>query len=145
MSPRGASKLLKRCPRASYHVDVIALGLKDLDILAVHPLVAWQTNYDTTLGGMLSFWKKFRFFPRWTADKYTGFELGWALCAPLFRFGGPLLGGRLLLTNGVALGIMCAGIFAGFRWESPMILGITLFYVLSVTMTVRLLSSKWNV
>eukprot|EP00553_Chaetoceros_curvisetus_P003634 CAMPEP_0204633146 /NCGR_PEP_ID=MMETSP0717-20131115/26473_1 /ASSEMBLY_ACC=CAM_ASM_000666 /TAXON_ID=230516 /ORGANISM="Chaetoceros curvisetus" /LENGTH=93 /DNA_ID=CAMNT_0051651201 /DNA_START=96 /DNA_END=373 /DNA_ORIENTATION=- len=72
ISPRGAAKLLKRCPRASYHVDVVAWGLRELDIMAVHPLVAWQINADTTIGGLVNIWKKVLRLPTFVADEYTG-------------------------------------------------------------------------
>lgn len=143
LSPKGAAKLLKNFPRASYHVDVVAWGLKGLNILAVHPLVAWQTNDDTTIGGLVEIWK--RIFPRWVADKYTGFEIGWALTAPLLRVGGHLFGGKLLLTNGSSLAILFVGLVVGIILRSYTICGITFLFAFVVTATVRLLASKWNV
>ena len=65
LSPRGAKKLLQKCPRASYHVDAVVFGggnnnssTTDLTILAVHPLIAWQTNDDTTIGGHVDAYRK---------------------------------------------------------------------------------------
>lgn len=142
ITPQGAAKLLKRCLRASYHVDVVAWGLQELDIISIHPLIAWQTNDDTTIGGLVHVWSKL--FPRLVADRYTGFELGWALTAPLLRVGGPLFGGKLLLTNGCSLAIMLVGLVTWVRTGSPWALGITLAYILLVSNTIRLLASKWN-
>ena len=51
LSERGAKKLLAAAPRASYHVDVIAWGLRRMKLFAVHPLLAKQTHDDTTIGG----------------------------------------------------------------------------------------------
>ena len=51
LSERGAKKLLAFAPRANYHVDVIAWGLRGLRLFAVHPLLARQTHEDTTIGG----------------------------------------------------------------------------------------------
>ena len=51
ISERGARKLLAAAPRASYHVDVVAWGLRSLRLFAVHPLLARQTHEDTTIGG----------------------------------------------------------------------------------------------
>lgn len=51
ISPSGARKLLAAAPRASYHVDVVAWGLRSLRLFAVHPLLAKQTHGDTTIGG----------------------------------------------------------------------------------------------
>ena len=42
--PRGAQKLLDKFPCACYHVDIAAWGFKELQILAIHPIVAWQTH-----------------------------------------------------------------------------------------------------
>mmetsp|Transcript_4758 Transcript_4758/g.7217 ORF Transcript_4758/g.7217 Transcript_4758/m.7217 type:complete len:363 (-) Transcript_4758:1028-2116(-) len=143
LSPTGAEKLLQHCPRASYHVDVIAWGLKDLNILAIHPLISWQTNNDTTIGGFVHILKKLR-IPRLVADSYTGFEIGWALSAPLLRLGGPYFGGNMLLTNGNSLAIMFLGSVVGILQKSPLILGLTAIYVIAVTILVRILSSSWN-
>ena len=51
LSERGARKLLAAAPRANYHVDVVAWGLRRLRLFAVHPLLARQTHEDTTIGG----------------------------------------------------------------------------------------------
>lgn len=50
ISVAGARKLLAANPRASYHVDVIAWGQRDINLYAVHPLLAKQTHGDTTIG-----------------------------------------------------------------------------------------------
>ena len=51
VSEQGAKKLLAAAPRANYHVDVVAWGLRSLKLHAVHPLLAKQTHGDTTIGG----------------------------------------------------------------------------------------------
>ena len=51
ISPAGARKLLAGCPRANYHVDVAAWGLRALQLFCVNPLLAKQTHADTTIGG----------------------------------------------------------------------------------------------
>ena len=51
VSPRGAAKLLQKCPKVNYHVDVVMWGLRSLRLYAIHPLVAKQTHADTTIGG----------------------------------------------------------------------------------------------
>ena len=138
LHPKGAKRLLELCPKASFHVDVVALGKKELEVVAIHPLIAWQTNEDTTIGGFVHVWR--RYLPTLIADEYTGFEIGWALSAPLLRIGGPYLP-RLVLTNGSSLLIMCLGFLAGIRLHSPLILKLTAVYVLAITALVRLLSS----
>lgn len=51
ISERGAAKLLRKCPKVNYHVDVVAWGLRSLRLYAIHPLLAQQTHSDTTIGG----------------------------------------------------------------------------------------------
>jgi hypothetical protein len=51
ISERGARKLLAAAPRANYHVDMVAWGVRHLRLFAVHPLLAKQTHDDTTIGG----------------------------------------------------------------------------------------------
>jgi GR25 family glycosyltransferase involved in LPS biosynthesis len=142
ITPKGAEKLLKVCPRASYHVDIVAWGRKELNILAIHPLIASQINSDTTIGGLVHLWKKV--MPTWTGDSYTGFELGWALSGPLLRLGGDLFGGKILLTNGLALAFMLVGLAIACITKSTTVLCITCTYVFFVTALVRFLSSKRN-
>lgn len=75
ISPRGAKKLLQKYSKASYHVDVVSWGYPGLNIFALHPLLAWQTNSDTTIGGLVDLYNKFlkfSFLPKIKADKYTG-------------------------------------------------------------------------
>jgi GR25 family glycosyltransferase involved in LPS biosynthesis len=144
LSPQGADKLLQRCPRASYHVDVVAWGYLKLKILALHPLVAWQTHNDTTIAGG-SQGKGLRIFraPAWMGDLYTGWELGWALSAPLLNVGGPLLE-SCVLTNGSSLAIMFMGLLGSNLKRSSVWLWVTLAYVALVTGLVRFLASEWN-
>lgn len=141
LTPNGARKLLKRFNKATFHVDVAAWGLRDLDLIALHPLVAWQTNEDTTIGGFVHVWK--RFFPTVITDQYTRFEIGWALSAPLLRIGGQYFP-KLLLTNGTSLLIMFLGAVVGVCLQSQVVLGMTIGYVVAVTCLIRFLSSQWN-
>ena len=157
LSPRGAKKLLQKCPRASYHVDAVVFGggdtnntnnnssTTDLTILAVHPLIAWQTNADTTIGGHVDAYRKLFPFKKQSpsmivGDTYTGFELIWGLSAPLFQIPGT----DMVLTNGASLFIMMVGIIMASVFRSKTILVLTSIYVLLVAALVRLLISKWN-
>ena len=137
LSPRGATKLLNNCNRASYHVDVVAWGIKELNLLAIHPLIAWQTNHDTTIGGGSNLWRYLNVFPK---DDYTGVDAGKGLTAPLLRIGGPVCE-KLLLTNGSSLLIMFVGLLLAFLARSTRILGGTLVYVAAIATLVRLLTS----
>ena len=143
LSPTGAKKLLQHCPRACYHVDVIAWGLTDLNILAIHPLLSWQTNNDTTIGGLVHILRKLR-IPRLVADSYTGLEIGWCFSSPLLRVGGPYFGGNMLLTYGNFLAIMFLGLVVGILQKSPLLLGLTATFFLAVASLIRIISSSWN-
>mmetsp|Transcript_21350 Transcript_21350/g.43079 ORF Transcript_21350/g.43079 Transcript_21350/m.43079 type:complete len:318 (-) Transcript_21350:53-1006(-) len=138
VSPKGASKLLARCPRASYHVDVVAWGYQDLEVYACHPLLARQTHNDTTIGGLHSRWQGLK-LPSFTGDSYTGFEFGWAFSAPLLRLGGPY---GMILTNGGAICLMLAGLASSVMRQSRTLLLGTLLYVGLIVAIVRLLASQ---
>jgi glycosyl transferase family 25 len=45
VSPAGAKKLLAACPRANFHVDNVAWGVKSLELYCVHPLMAKQVPH----------------------------------------------------------------------------------------------------
>lgn len=138
ISPRGARKLLNRCPKASFHVDVVAWGYKDLEIFVCHPLLAWQTHNDTTIGGLHSQWLQ-KSLPIFTVDQYTGIEFGWSWSAPLLRLGGAQ---GFLLTNGRAISLMLAGFVLSALRHSRKILFVTVAYVAAVVAIVRLLASQ---
>lgn len=67
ISEAGARKLLAAAPKANYHVDVVAWGLRSLRLFAVHPLLAKQTHGDTTIGGM----HDRSWLPKFTIDACT--------------------------------------------------------------------------
>lgn len=98
ISERGARKLLRRLPRANYHVDVAAWGVRSLKLYAVHPILAKQTHGDTTIGGKADR----SWLPNFVIDKYTGTDFAWAWNAPLMKLlqaGGK---GGFLVTSGRA-------------------------------------------
>mmetsp|Transcript_49113 Transcript_49113/g.147871 ORF Transcript_49113/g.147871 Transcript_49113/m.147871 type:complete len:329 (-) Transcript_49113:66-1052(-) len=138
ISPRGAAKLLKRCPLASFHVDVVAWGYKDLDLFVCHPLLAWQTHNDTTIGGLHSRWQGLN-LPLFTVDPYTGIEFGWSWSAPLLCLGGPQ---GFLLTNGRAISLMLTGFLASALLQSRKVLFVTIAYVATIVIIVRMLASQ---
>jgi len=105
ISPAGAKKLLQAAPRANYHVDVVAWGLRKLKLFAVHPLLAKQTHGDTTIGGM----HDRSWLPEIIIDPYTGTDFAWAWNAPLIQIGGR---GGLLLTSGRSVGTFLVGVLS---------------------------------
>jgi hypothetical protein len=106
ISERGAAKLLRHAPKANFHVDVIAWGMRGLKLFAVHPLLARQTHEDTTIGG-----KSDRsYLPNFIIDKYTGTDFAWAWNAPLLKFGQLRGHGGYLLTTGRSIATSTSGI-----------------------------------
>lgn len=102
ISRSGAAKLLAQCPKANFHVDVVAWGQPTLRLYAIHPLLAKQTHADTTIGGL----SHHRLPPLFacaleSTDAYTGVRVSWAWTAPLMLLGGSRWG--LLLTSGRAV------------------------------------------
>ena len=112
ISPAGARKLLAGCPRANYHVDVAAWGLRALQLFCVNPLLAKQTHRDTTIGGNQDFaWISRRTGPL-VFDRYTGADLAWAYNTPLLRLGGDSW--FVLLSTGRIFSVYLLGLLASF-------------------------------
>ncbi len=142
ITPKGASKLLNALPRASYHVDTVAWGQKNLNLLAMHPLVAWQTHADTTIGGTegVGSWRKM--VPKCVPDPYTGVDVGWFLSSPVLRVGGPLWGGKLLLTSGFGLFTTFAIFLLGVLTRSMHLILLDFVYIGFTALSIRLMT--WN-
>ena len=102
----GARKLLEKLPRACFHVDNVAWGLRPLRLLCVHPLLAKQTHSDTTVGGLSGE----EWIPAWfkQVDDYTGVSFSWAWNCPMVRLGR----GGPLVTVGRAFGCSCIALTA---------------------------------
>jgi len=112
ISEGGAKKLLAAAPRANYHVDVVAWGMRSLKLYAVHPLLAKQTHGDTTIGGA----NDRTWLPEIIIDPYTGTDFAWAWNAPLIQIGGR---GGLLITSGRCVGTFVLGVITSLalmRW-----------------------------
>ncbi|EOD31420.1 hypothetical protein EMIHUDRAFT_232031 [Emiliania huxleyi CCMP1516] len=101
-----ARKLLEKLPRACFHVDNVAWGLRPLRLLCVHPLLAKQTHSDTTVGGLSGE----EWIPAWfkQVDDYTGVSFSWAWNCPMVRLGR----GGPLVTVGRAFGCSCIALTA---------------------------------
>ena len=144
ITPQGASKLLRSCPKAQYHVDLVAWGQEHLNILAVHPLIAHQTHADSTLGGSrIKVWYK-NIIPPLFSDSYTGVENKWFLSIPMLRVGGPFFNGKLMLTTGLIMGLGITGLVASCLLRSLSLFKVTLVYIVMVASTIRFMMSKYN-
>jgi glycosyl transferase family 25 len=135
LSERGAKKLLAAAPRASYHVDVIAWGLRRMKLFAVHPLLAKQTHDDTTIGGH----SDRSWLPNMVIDQYTGTDFAWAWNAPLMQIG------PLLVTSGRAFFMTFFGLTLSWVLRShPLLckalLGLTVSWVGLLYMLLTLLT-----
>mmetsp|Transcript_31848 Transcript_31848/g.75235 ORF Transcript_31848/g.75235 Transcript_31848/m.75235 type:complete len:191 (-) Transcript_31848:89-661(-) len=142
ISPAGARKLLAGCPRANYHVDVAAWGLRSLQLFCVNPLLAKQTHADTTIGGNKDFaWLASKTGPL-VFDSYTGADLAWAYNTPLLRLGGDSW--FVLVSTGRVFSVYLLGLLATYLTRSNTRLCTLLFaldqlMLLSQAALVRLL------
>jgi len=138
LSERGARKLLRAAPRANYHVDVVAWGLRSLRLFAVHPLLAKQTHDDTTIGGH----HDRTFLPEIVIDQYTGTDFAWAWNAPLLQLVGPR---GLLITSGRAFGSTLVGLLLSLLLRSKPLLLVTLGWasLLYTILTALTLPQTW--
>uniref|UniRef100_A0A7S2NN96 Uncharacterized protein n=1 Tax=Haptolina brevifila TaxID=156173 RepID=A0A7S2NN96_9EUKA len=134
ISERGAKKLLAAAPRASYHVDVVAWGVSNLRLFAVHPLLAKQTHGDTTIGGAVDR----SWLPNFIIDDYTGTDFAWAWNAPLFQIGGPR---GVLVTSGRGISVAILGLVLYAFLRLPALFYGTAAYTLLFSASIRLLSS----
>jgi len=137
ISPAGARKLLAGCPRANYHVDVAAWGLRSLQLFCVSPLLAKQTHADTTIGGNRDFaWIANRVGPI-VFDRYTGADLTWAYNTPLLRLGGDSW--FVLVSTGRVFSVYLLGLLASWLAGSKLLFVLDQLMLLSQAAAVRLL------
>jgi len=133
ISERGARKLLAAAPRANYHVDMVAWGVRHLRLFAVHPLLAKQTHDDTTIGG-----KEDRsYLPDIVIDPYTGTDFAWAWNAPLLQVWAPR---GVLITIGRAVGLSLLGFLVSYLLRSKVLLCVTLGWAASLYLTLAALT-----
>jgi len=137
ISPAGARKLLDACPRANYHVDVAAWGMRELQLFCTNPLLAKQTHGDTTIGGRRDF--------AWLAsltgpivfDSYTGADLAWSYNIPLLRLGGDSW--YILLSTGRSMTLYLLGLLASLLARSRVSFAIDSLLLIAQVVAVRLL------
>lgn len=143
ISPAGARRLLDACPRASYHVDVIAWGTKRLQLFCCNPLLAMQTHADTTIGGREDWaWVK-----GWLSkmgvslvfDQYTGADIAWAYNTPLIRLGGDSW--FVLMSTGRSTSLFMLGNLASMLTRSTPLFYANAALLLAQILVVRLLTS----
>ena len=93
LSKRGARKLLRRAGIVSGHVDVIAWGIPELDILCCNPMLAYQAfDVPSTIGAVTSGIETR--LPKLVLCKHTGITLEWVWNEPVLRVG------NLVMTYG---------------------------------------------
>ena len=108
LSQRGARKLLDSCWRVSGHVDVVAWGLPSLDVVSVHPMLAYQNNtgsLKSTIGAVTTGIETL--LPNdLIIDSYTRVPLEWVFNAPVLQLG------PVLLTMGRSVAYIVGGYIA---------------------------------
>lgn len=122
LSKRGAEKLLRYAWTASGHVDVVAWGVPQLNILSVHPMLAHQDMRSQSTIGAITRGVETR-LPRIVVDEYTGIILEWVFNAPVVRLG------PFLLTMGRSVSYIVGGYIFGilFHDKIPWFLKIHTF------------------
>jgi GR25 family glycosyltransferase involved in LPS biosynthesis len=114
ISPRGARKLLELCPRANFHVDVVAWGQGTLRLYLATSmegqLLSRQAQAgDTTIGGVADR----SWLPSAPVDAYTGADFAWIFNAPLFQMCG------IVWSIGRALGSVCGLLTLSWAFQLP--------------------------
>ncbi|CAJ1969674.1 unnamed protein product [Cylindrotheca closterium] len=111
LSKRGAKKLLDRSWRATYHVDCVIWGMRDLDLYIAHPLLVYQDSSPSTVGAITS--GPETWIPSSIQmDDYTKMRLEWVWNEAVIRI--PAI--NLIITQGRYLLIGIFGsIFGAFR------------------------------
>ena len=108
LSRRGAQKLLDKAAKAAAHVDAVAWGIKDLQLLLTHPMLAYQGFEEpSTIGSITDGWEES--LPNWVVDEYTHVTFKWAFNEPVIRIPGL----NVLLSVGRALSSIGIGFIAG--------------------------------
>lgn len=136
LSKRGAAKLLQRASLASYHVDAVAWGLQDLNLLVLHPMIAHQAfEAPSTIGAVTNGFETH--LPNWVLDKYTGATFQWAFNEPVIRV--PCADSILSVGRALSLGLV--GLVAGvaLRKQAPWLLPAHLTAILAMFVFVRIM------
>ena len=111
LTRRGARKLLQQASRVAGHVDVIAWGLRNLTLLACHPMLAHQAMTAPSTIGAVTVGLETR-LPSVRLDAYTGISFEWIFNAPVLRLG------SLVLTMGRSVLYVILGyIVAWLLWD----------------------------
>jgi len=109
ISPQGARKLLDACPRASFHVDVAAWGVRELRLyLATDRDGALLSRRAPTSASTIGGLPNRAWLPNFTVDSYTSAEFAWAFNAPVLRLGPWVLTIGRSLCSTAALGCLAA-------------------------------------
>jgi GR25 family glycosyltransferase involved in LPS biosynthesis len=135
LSQRGARKLLQLASRATWHVDCVIWGIRELDLFLCDPMLVFQdAESPSSVGAVtkgLETW-----LPKWRMDEYTGVSFEWAMNEPFFRI--PFLHvtvtiGRYMtqLLLGTVAEIMLMGKIP--RWILPTHVGLCIGFAFAFT------------
>lgn len=104
ISQQGACKLMNKASIASWHVDGVAWGIKDLNLYCAHPLLAYQEFVEpSTLGATTRGFEAW--LPRIILDTYTKVTLQWTFNEPIIKLGSI----PVTMTQGRCLGLILFG------------------------------------
>jgi GR25 family glycosyltransferase involved in LPS biosynthesis len=116
LSQRGARKLLNRASKATWHVDCVVWGIRELDLFICDPMLVFQdTESPSTVGAVTTGIETW--LPKWKMDDYTGASFEWAMNEPFLRV--PILG--ITMSIGRYISLLSVGTIAGLllRGKTP--------------------------
>lgn len=154
ISYSGAKKLLETFPKAAYHVDLAAWGLKSLKLLAAKPFLATQ-RFDEAASTVAKKGSRTEVAMRWVLEatgvsrmtRIAGANPSWAWRCPLFLL--PLPFRRwpnhgLTISMGPFTSVLMLLWAAGIFRRSPVWLGIGFAYMCVMSTFVRFMAKTIN-
>lgn len=135
LSQRGARKLLSLASRATWHVDCVIWGIRELNLFLCDPMLAFQdAESPSSLGAVTKGVETW--LPKWKMDEYTEVRFDWAMNEPFLRI--PFLNvtvtiGRYITSFalGVVAGILLMGKIPG--WILPTHIGLGIGFAVAFT------------
>jgi GR25 family glycosyltransferase involved in LPS biosynthesis len=132
LSKRGAEKLLRLAWKATYHVDCVIWGMKELDLFISHPLLVYQDSSPSTVGAITS--GPETWIPSSIKmDDYTKMSLEWVWNEAIIRI--PWV--NVIITQGryMLMGILGTAIgiwqFGNHPWILPAYVSVYLTFIVS--------------
>jgi GR25 family glycosyltransferase involved in LPS biosynthesis len=133
LSKRGAAKLLGRASKATWHVDCVIWGIRDLNLYLCDPMLVFQdTESPSTVGAVTRGLETY--LPKWKMDEYTNASFEWAMNEPFLKI--PFV--NVILSIGRFVSLFLVGIMACVAlsgkipdWILPAHIGLSLGFAVT--------------